>query len=138
PDYGVDLPLARELREVAAVLLKRLERVLGRLAGDVLATPYFPHGVQHAVTRYAEPLELAFELARRVRDYAQKEMLRARVLVPERLCLLLGGVERLAELAAEIDLVVLALHLRQLRDLFPRNLPQRVHVHAELAEDLRR
>ncbi len=56
PMTGSILPLAGDLGEVAAVLLERLELLLGVLAGDPVAAPHGLQGRQQVLAGDAEPV----------------------------------------------------------------------------------
>ncbi len=83
PDDRVELALAGDLGEVAAVALERLELVLGVLRGDPVAAPHGLHGGEHVVAGDAEPV-----------GQREQQVLGRQVLVGELGAGLVGGVER--------------------------------------------
>ena len=98
PDDRIELALARELGEVAAVALERLVRALRVLAGDALGPADRRHRLEDGVLRHAALLEQAH--GRRLRSFGRdrdEQVLGADVLVLQPFGFLLGRVGDLPE-----------------------------------------
>src|SRR5207237_10639097 len=88
-DDWIDLALAREVREVAPVLLKDLVLALGILVGHALIAAYILQRIEHALARHAETLERRAGEAL-VRGHRKEQVLRRTELVAQRAGVRLG------------------------------------------------
>ncbi len=89
-DDGVDLAVPRPLREVLAVLLQRLELVLGVRRGDAVAAADVAQGLQQLLAPDAQAVA-----------HGQQQVLDGEVVVLQVLAGGLGPVEHVARLAAQ-------------------------------------
>ena len=96
PDDGVELALAGDLGQVAAVALERLELVLGVLRGDPVAAADVLHRRQHLLTGDAEPV-----------GQRKQQVLGGHVLVGQLGAGGVGVVDDLAELARQAGLAAI-------------------------------
>src|SRR5438093_1349913 len=106
-DDWIDLALAREVREVAPVLLEDLVLALGILVGHALIAAYILQRIEHALARHAETLERRAGEAL-VRGHRKEQVLRRDELVAQRAGLLLGLLQDAAESGRRADLDVAA------------------------------
>ena len=97
-DNGIELVLAREFGEVAAIFLERFVSRLGILAGDALVAAHFLHGGEERAARDGEAAEDArnFGLLLLV-EHGEDEVLDGDVVVLELLRLVLRADEELVE-----------------------------------------
>ena len=103
-DNRVELARARQLREVAAELRQRLVGGLRIGIGHPLGSPDLLHGRQQILAgRAPVPQQLAGRILAQ-RDHAQQDVLRAEVLIFQRLRLVPGGFEQPVCRAAEAGL----------------------------------
>ena len=104
-DDRVHLALARELGEIAAVLLERLVRALRIRVRDALVASHVFERAQNALVRDAETLQRLTRVAV-VGGHREQEVLSGHVLVAERLRFLLRLLQHAAEARRRADLHV--------------------------------
>ena len=136
-DDRIELVLAGEIGQIAAVALERLIGALGVLAGDALRPAHRRQRLQDRVAGdtalLEQPRRRGFPALGGNRD---EEMLGADVLVLEPLGFRLGRVGDRAEARRQRRLRP-ALRARQLRQLLPDRRGERRRVGVHLARDLR-
>jgi hypothetical protein len=134
-DDRVDLPAARQVREVARVALQRLVFVLGvrirypRRAADLLQR------LEQRVLRCTLRGETLPGRAGGLLGEREKEMLRRDVFVPELLCHLEGPVEDLVEIGRDDGVGGCARHLRTVVELGLDLASEHRRIDPELLED---
>ena len=138
-DDRVDLALARELGEVAAVLLEDLVLVLRVRVGHALVAADVLQRGQHALVRDAEALQRLPGVAV-VGGHREQQVLGGDVLVAERLRLLLRLLEHAAQARGRADLHVardlrlsLELGAQRAADLRGLNAQRRQHARNDAA-----
>ncbi len=132
-DDRIDLAFARELGEVAPVLLERLVLALRVSVGDALVAAHVLEGAEHALVRDAETLQRLTGVPV-VGGHREQQVLGGDVLVAERLRFFLRALEDAAEPRGCADLHV-AGHLRLALELGAERAAQLCRLHAERGED---
>ena len=103
-DHGVELVLLGHVREVGAVFLEDVIRLLGVLAGDAGAAAYLRQSPQERVLLDAELPDDLLQILVRLIQHTQHQMLDGDILVLHPGRLVLCGRERLVHRAGDIHL----------------------------------
>jgi hypothetical protein len=134
PDYGVDLPRACGLGEVAAVLLERLVLVFGVVARDAMRTPHLTERIEHGIVGDPERTQEISDATGDV-GHREQEVLGRQVLVVELRALLVGRLEELERGGRERCVAHgRAAHLRPATERFVDANAHRAHVDADALE----
>ncbi len=133
-DDRIELALARQLGEVAAVFFERLVLRLGILIGDAPAAAHRLQRLQDRVARDARFAQCAAGGVAIARGEAEQQMLRRDVLVLQLICGLEGRFECLAELAPDARLRGAARHARQCGERLVELRFQRIGADAQFLQ----
>ena len=134
PDHRIQLALAGQLRQVAAVLLEGLVLVFGIRIGDALAAAHAGERFEHPLARHAALLQLVDrDGAAGLAQDAQQQVLGAHILVLHGLGFGLRGIEHDAHARGEVRLRS-AVRLRLLAEMGAQRLGERAGIHRNLAE----
>ncbi len=136
PDHRVELPLARQLGEIAPVSIERLVLFLGVRIGDALVTADLLEDLQERLARDARRTQNASGGTVLLLNECEEEVLEAHVLVLEGFSLAERGVEQRVHAAAQRHLPR-AGHPRHLLQLGGRLTRDRRGVRSELAQEHR-
>ena len=126
-DHGIKLTRPRAFVQVDGVLAQRVVRILGRLAGHVVALPQFVDGCAQLLLSHARVLEHLRGVAT-LGEERQDDVFERHVLVAHLAAIVHGLLQHRVGLAAEVGLA--ALHLRIGGDLSIQRRVQPLRVDA--------
>ena len=105
PDYGVQFPPAREVRQVARESGERLVLAFGVWVRHALGAAHVHQRLVYGVLVQALPSECRLHRAARLFGEADEDVFRADVFVLQAVGLLLGGLEHAAQALGDVDLL---------------------------------
>ncbi len=134
-DYGIDLPLARGVGEVAAVAFERLKLFFRVLVRHLLVPAQFLQRLEERDLVHPHSLEQPGGIGLAMLDDPQKEVVGAHILVPQPLGLFLGLEQDGIDLRREHRLDAVAGGLRLAIERRVEKRLQAFHIRAQLLEE---